>query len=307
MSASAPRSSNASRWLREQYGVCDSIQGIRDLVRACQVERGVAGPPYDPLDLAESRLVHSLRLQQLHCPAYLETDREGFVIFLDRVVGSQVDAEYRLGDGRRPESLTPRQRFSLAHEIAHTFFYDYRRVPPERPEVLGRHGDVAEERLCDVGAQEILAPRAALAAFMEGRQGNYAEASVAIASRFVLSVQAASFGLLAVQDKVVCAVYFTQSAKPGQPHTNKLRVGWKATRPGSWVPTGASARRVPGIVETARDHAGGRYEGEVELGSVRGQCSVHTKFFESRDREPEVLAVIVSNTHCVLDTASAPS
>jgi len=50
-----------------------------------------------------------------------------------------------------------RDYFSIAHEIAHTFFFNLATIPPKR--IFTRHGAVAEEeRLCNIAASEILMP-----------------------------------------------------------------------------------------------------------------------------------------------------
>lgn len=61
--------------------------------------------------------------------------------------------------------LPPRTRFTLAHEIAHTFFFDERTSPPRNKLEPTNDAAVAKlERLCDRGAHELLMPRGLLEA-----------------------------------------------------------------------------------------------------------------------------------------------
>jgi hypothetical protein len=62
----------------------------------------------------------------------------------------------RLGsDTARRTDLAPRQRYLVAHELAHTLFYDKSQRPPVRIEPPGSH----EERFCDAFAEKLLGLR----------------------------------------------------------------------------------------------------------------------------------------------------
>jgi len=56
----------------------------------------------------------------------------------------------------RKRQWRKRMRFSCAHEIAHTFFYDVSKPVPTRP--LGSLMSDEEEELCDIAAAELLMP-----------------------------------------------------------------------------------------------------------------------------------------------------
>jgi len=92
-----------------------------------------------------SRKIMSVRImQQTNSDAVLEPIgglyRHGFNILLKR------------------QSSFARLRFSLAHEICHTFFYEF--VPEVK--FLPHEIDAMEERLCDFGAAELLMPVSAV-------------------------------------------------------------------------------------------------------------------------------------------------
>jgi hypothetical protein len=56
------------------------------------------------------------------------------------------------------DSHSTRTRFTAAHELCHTFFYEY--VPELK--FQNHEADAAEERLCDIGAAELLMPSRAV-------------------------------------------------------------------------------------------------------------------------------------------------
>lgn len=58
---------------------------------------------------------------------------------------------------RKDRYIKTRGRFSIAHELGHTFFYDYDYDPPRRLERLP-YPDISEERLCNRFAADLLMP-----------------------------------------------------------------------------------------------------------------------------------------------------
>lgn len=105
------------------------------------VERGWKGPPYDPFKLAD----------------LLPID---VIPRADVADARTIDA----GDGRpliefNPQLPISRIRFSIAHEIAHTFFPDCLERARYRARRLTWHDDDWQlELLCNVGAAELLMP-----------------------------------------------------------------------------------------------------------------------------------------------------
>ena len=92
-----------------------------------------------------SRKVVSVRVaQQIGSDAALEP------------IGSRYVHGFNILLGR--ESSFTRLQFTLAHEICHTFFYEF--VPEVK--FLPHEIDAMEERLCDLGAAELLMPASAV-------------------------------------------------------------------------------------------------------------------------------------------------
>lgn len=78
-----------------------------------------------------------------------------------------------------------RLRFTLAHELCHTFFYEY--VPEMK--FVPHECDETEERLCNFGAGEILMPRSLVTRMAKG-QPVCLRALEGFASRFDVSIEA---------------------------------------------------------------------------------------------------------------------
>lgn len=114
------------------------------LIRQCAPLRF----PIDLTKLAVKRGIREIHFRPMPCDGAIEATAEGFVVQLNsdkdqRVPSAAVDSA----------ALSPRQRFTLAHEIGHTFFYDGARRavrPHPNPRLL--------ESLCNQAAQILLLP-----------------------------------------------------------------------------------------------------------------------------------------------------
>ena len=101
--------------------------------------QGWSGPPFDPLELA------SLMGIQVRPNASIPDAR----IIL---VGEKRVIEFN------PNKSVGRVNFSIAHEIAHTFFEDWHERPRNRAREGGDNQNWQLEMLCNIGAAEILMP-----------------------------------------------------------------------------------------------------------------------------------------------------
>lgn len=132
-----PRPSMASR-----YQAFEVLQAAKDLVRRANI----SGPPVNVELLARLQGVHEIIFEPLDGPeAELAPDGNGYVIRVD------------------PRSNPARRRFSIAHEVAHTFFphnhKSFRARAVTVPNGVGRRlGYRVEEALCDRAAAEMLMP-----------------------------------------------------------------------------------------------------------------------------------------------------
>lgn len=103
------------------------------------ISNGWSGPPFDPLQLA------SLMGIRVRPNAAIPDAR----ILMD---GTRKVIEFN------PNKSMARVNFSIAHEIAHTFFADWDERPRNRSKQGGDNQNWQLEMLCNIGAAEILMP-----------------------------------------------------------------------------------------------------------------------------------------------------
>jgi Zn-dependent peptidase ImmA (M78 family) len=85
-----------------------------------------AGPRVDLYALATARNVRKVRLEPLLVDGRLLVMQNGFVVQLNDTKKLAVDLS-----AENPPELNRKQRFTLAHEIAHTLVYDVSQSPPQ--------------------------------------------------------------------------------------------------------------------------------------------------------------------------------
>ena len=90
--------------------------------------------PVNLLQVGAHRGVKKIEFAQLLTDGGLAVCDDGFMIYVRCDAGEDADLTARFaGDGTGgtlPGSVVCRARFTIAHEIAHTFFYDLRSTPP---------------------------------------------------------------------------------------------------------------------------------------------------------------------------------
>jgi len=115
--------------------------------------------------IATNRAVRRIEFTPLLTLGGLAVCDDGFNIYVRCDIGQSADLTARLTEDGTGASLPPaisrRARFTIAHEIAHTFFYDIRRMPP-RPKTHVNDGVSATklELACNQIAGLILMPGA---------------------------------------------------------------------------------------------------------------------------------------------------
>jgi IrrE N-terminal-like domain len=109
------------------------------------LEEGWAGPPFDPIALAEI-----LKIKVLPCSNVGDAVRDARIVADS---GGKLTIEYN------PNKPPARIRFSICHEIAHSFFPDCAEQIRHRLAHEEIHGtDRQQEMLCNLGAAELLMP-----------------------------------------------------------------------------------------------------------------------------------------------------
>lgn len=139
----------------------------------------------EPVDLAAvARVckVHTLEFRNMLLDGALEPVAGGFKIYL---YDQECERETELTSEIR---LSRRQRFTLAHEIGHTFFFDTRVSTPTRLKTVPPYHLL--ESLCDRIASELLLPETLLKACVKRWEPLSAQLVLRIADRLDASFEA---------------------------------------------------------------------------------------------------------------------
>src|ERR1700674_508171 len=122
-----------------------------------------AGLPVALSAIAQRRLVKRVEFRQLLVEGALSVMPNGFNVYIncDPGEGEQLTEEFAAnGTGvTLPHRIRARARFTIAHELAHTFLYDVRTLPPKpRITLKGPTSLRSLERLCSVVAGALVLP-----------------------------------------------------------------------------------------------------------------------------------------------------
>lgn len=195
------------RLIRES-GAADAEAAIRQSARALidlyHAQIGDVEMPLNVEVLASLRGITKSDLPPVHSDdAELVPDGQGGV-------------EFRVNPDR-PET---RQRFSVAHEIAHTFFPDYETKTWCRTDAKYRCRDNPDdyvEMLCDIGASELLMPLPWFATDILAVES--AENLSGIVRRYHASREAVLRRFAEIHPRAVAAVFLSWKLKPTQQST----------------------------------------------------------------------------------------
>lgn len=129
-------------------------------------ERHVETQRCFPIDLGEvaaSCWVRKIHFMHLLTDGGLAVRNGGFIIYVrcDPGEGDDLSARFEEdGTGSTlPERVRHRARFTIAHELAHTLFYDLRSLPPELKFELNAAAETRLELACNEIAGALLLPR----------------------------------------------------------------------------------------------------------------------------------------------------
>jgi hypothetical protein len=123
--------------------------------------------PVDLNRIAATRAVRRIEFTPLLTHGGLAVRNDGFIIYVRCNNGESADLTARFAkDGTGvslPTAVARRARFTIAHEIAHTFFYDVRRMPPRPKTQVNDDASATKlELACNQIAGLILIPETAL-------------------------------------------------------------------------------------------------------------------------------------------------
>ncbi|MBS0338568.1 MAG: ImmA/IrrE family metallo-endopeptidase [Proteobacteria bacterium] len=157
-----------------------------------------AAPPIDLKALARRRGVRDV--------VYGELSEDG------HIVESQGGNYIIVLNSAHPES---RQRFTIAHEIAHTFFFEALGKEYRDPidEVAHQHYD-EEEKVCDYIATRLLLPNESFTSILKS-EGFGAAAIATVSQKFRISLRATARRLVAEAPVQVAAYFWEEDVESG--------------------------------------------------------------------------------------------
>ncbi|MEM9913482.1 MAG: ImmA/IrrE family metallo-endopeptidase [Planctomycetota bacterium] len=186
-------------------------------------ELGWDGPPYDPLVLADLLKIKVAPRTDVEDARTIPLGNDRFII------------EYN------PERPHGRLRYSIAHEIAHTFFPDASEAIRNRlPRSAMKNDEWQLEMLCNLGAAELLMP---VGSFRELISAEYSIARL-MDYRKEFGVSAEALLNRVVRLATIPCAMFAASCRPSDTSSNNYRVDYSIGSP-YWGGTSLTNQRVP--------------------------------------------------------------
>lgn len=178
--------------------------------------QGWDGPPYSPFQLAS---LNGIRTKEVQHDIGAEAR-----IFCDFAADGLAKIEYRT------DIVSDRRlRFTVFHELAHTVFPDCY----SNPRYANAIGDqsIAEkefEKLCDIGASELMFPREDLRQRMSQMDSGF-DGIRRVSDEFIASIEATTVQCLQETDERMAAVFFkeTKRKRDGAPLARVLQC-WRS-------------------------------------------------------------------------------
>ena len=146
--------SPAVRWLLKKSGAADPETFMREEAEKLIKVLGQDSPPFLPQKFASLRKIRRIEWVEPPNLSELAPIEGGFILR----IRNEIRESHSIDDEEswaRP--FVGRESFSIAHELGHTYFYDIDLPVPSR--LVRDSGSLAEERLCDIFASELLMPK----------------------------------------------------------------------------------------------------------------------------------------------------
>lgn len=173
--------------LRSIYGPKSPLSLFRDKATEVRKTTGVKGPPFDPFEYAERLDIRVEEREGMSIDGLLKCIDGRFVVYLKKDVFSL------------------RKNFTLAHEIAHTFFYGLLSHPNSfRGSVSS---DPEEERLCDAAAAELLMPSSLFREHLLSEPEVTPHTLFGLVDRYRVSIQSVTIRTAEVHSGLACAFW----------------------------------------------------------------------------------------------------
>jgi Zn-dependent peptidase ImmA (M78 family) len=238
----------------------DPVTAIIESARAIAMsamDAGWSGPPFSILELADRLGIRVVPTAEVR-DARIVAKGEGYLIELN------------------PNRPRVRQRFSLAHEIAHTLFPDCAAAVRNRTlHVEATGSDWEIEALCNIAAAELLMPAGAMP---EARRDGSIDEALSMRDRFDISAEAVLIRTVQLSRQPI-AMFSASRIERGQ-QAGRYRVdyaieanAWNGDEicAGSLIPSDSPVRNCAGIGHTQKGAAGfGAADARLECVGVRG-------------------------------------
>ncbi len=170
------------------YGSRSPAGLFRDKAIEVRKTTGVRGPAFNPFEYAEKLGISVEEKDNMVLDGLLTCDARGhFEVSLKKDVHAF------------------RKNFTLAHEIAHTFFYGLLASPNSFRGNLG--SDPEEERLCDIAAAELLMPFSTFKADLFKDDSVTPHTLFSLMNLYKVSLEAVSIRTVTVSDNLACAFW----------------------------------------------------------------------------------------------------
>jgi len=238
-----------ARSLRLVYGQKSPLTLFREKALEVRQTTGVKGPPFDPFEYAKKLGIRVEEQEGMALDGVLTCDNRGeFVVHLKK------------------EVFSLRKNFTLAHEIAHTFFYGLLAHPNSfRGSVSS---DPEEERLCDAAAAELLMPFSVFQADLLESGPVTPHTLFWLVNRYRVSLQAVTVRAARVNANLACAFWSREGPAVKLLSISPLRLKkWKLCQTsGSSVELALAS---PGKTFTKSDS----FYGSKERGRIRRRVS----------------------------------
>ena len=163
---------------------------VTTLAESLALKFGLGELPIPLREIARSRRVKEVAFRPLAIDGCTAVEDDGFVMYVRCEEGKIEDWNRRWNDTDNGEcSLPGRTRFTIAHEIIHTFFFDTK-GSSLRSRVNLKHSGTRQsiERECNTGASRLLLPEPFLQA--EARMNDLLDPTVLVALRARAAISA---------------------------------------------------------------------------------------------------------------------
>jgi hypothetical protein len=173
--------------LRSVYGNRSPLSLFREKAIEVRQTTGVKGPAFDPFEYAVQLGIRVEEREGMSIDGLLKCESGQYVVHLKKDV------------------FDLRKNFTLAHEIAHTFFYGLLAHPNSfRGSVAS---DPEEERLCDAAAAEMLMPYAIFKNDLLGEGEVTPHTLFGLINKYKVSLQAVTIRAAEVSGDLACAFW----------------------------------------------------------------------------------------------------